>query len=178
MDVTVTYLEMGARPSFDRPSLPSGPVTALLAAEAPPAWFFLDLYRAVGRQHYWTDLFAWPEAKITAWIQDPSVRLYTLYRRGWPAGFFLLDWREHPICDLAYFGLVPEVLGQGLGRYLLQTAIHTAWDLPGVTRMTVNTCTLDHPRALPLYQRQGFVPYRQATRPGPDAGPAADATAP
>jgi hypothetical protein len=28
----------------------------------------------------------------------------------------------------------------------------------------VNTCTFDHPRALPLYQKLGFVPYRQETQ--------------
>jgi hypothetical protein len=25
----------------------------------------------------------------------------------------------------------------------------------------VQTCTLDHPRALPMYQRMGFSPYAQ-----------------
>ena len=30
-----------------------------------------------------------------------------------------------------------------------------AWSHP-IPRLTVNTCTLDHPRALPLYQRMGF----------------------
>jgi hypothetical protein len=30
--------------------------------------------------------------------------------------------------------------------------------------MTVNTNSLDHPRALPLYQKAGFVPVRRETR--------------
>jgi len=30
-----------------------------------------------------------------------------------------------------------------------------------VTRMTVDTTTLDHPRALALYQRMGFIPIRR-----------------
>ena len=167
MTVTVTYLEMPGRPEFDRPSLPLGPATALLTAEKPPIWFFLDLYRAVGRNHHWVDLLEWSEEDLVKWIHDDRVKLHVLYRTGWPAGFFLLDWRFHPVCDLAYFGLVPEVIGQGLGTYLLRTAIHTAWDLPGVTKMTVNTCTLDHPRALALYQRSGFRPVAQEERPDP-----------
>ncbi len=35
-----------------------------------------------------------------------------------------------------------------------------AWR-PGAAGMTVNTCTADHPRALPTYLRAGFRPLRQ-----------------
>ena len=70
----------------------------------------------------------------------------------------MLDGREEGVCDLAYFGLVPEAVGTGLGSWLLKTAILTAWARPGTQRLTVNTCTLDHPRALAQYQRMGFTP--------------------
>ena len=79
-------------------------------------------------------------------------------RDGWPHGFFVLDGRAPRACDLAYFGLVPEAIGRGLGTFLLQTALHMAWDRPGTARVTVNTNSLDHPRALPLYQKAGFEP--------------------
>jgi hypothetical protein len=39
-----------------------------------------------------------------------------------------------------------------------------AWDRPGTDRVTVNTNSLDHPRALKLYQRAGFEPVRRETR--------------
>ncbi|MEO0913024.1 MAG: GNAT family N-acetyltransferase [Pseudomonadota bacterium] len=158
---TITYLEMGARPTYDRPSLPLGPPTALIAAEAPPVWYFMDLYHAVGREHEWVDWDDAPAEEVAAFVQSPRVQLYTLMRSGWPAGFFMLDWREDTRCDLAYFGLVPQAIGLGLGSYLLKTAIHAGWDLTGVNRMTVQTCTLDHPAALGLYQKCGFVPYAQ-----------------
>lgn len=156
----VTWLEMQARPSYDWPKLPSGHDAALLRADAPPAWFFLTLYDAVGRDYAWTDKHALPEPEIEAWIQHPDVSIWTLMRQGWPAGFFMLDWRETGICDLAYFGLVPQAVGLGLGSFLLKTAIRTGWSREGVEKMTVNTCTLDHPRALIQYQRQDFVPVR------------------
>jgi hypothetical protein len=35
--------------------------------------------------------------------------------------------------------------------------------MPGIERMTVNTNTLDHPRAYGLYQEMGFVPVRHET---------------
>ncbi len=58
---------------------------------------------------------------------------------------------------------MPEADGGGLGKMLLQTAIAEAW-YRGIDRMTVNTCTLDHPRALGLYQAMGFRPLRTEDR--------------
>jgi hypothetical protein len=39
-----------------------------------------------------------------------------------------------------------------------------AWDRPGTARVTVNTNSLDHPRALPLYQKAGFTPVHRESR--------------
>jgi len=164
VDVVVTFLEMTTRPVYPRPHLPAGPAAALIAADSPPLWYFLDLYDAVGRDYDWTDLYDQPEGEITAFLQDPAVTLYTLMRAGWPHGFFVLDGRDPEVCDLSYLGLVPQAIGRGLGGFLLETAVHTAWDRPGVQRVTVNTNSLDHPRALPLYQRAGFAPVRRETR--------------
>ena len=65
--------------------------------------------------------------------------------------------------DIAYFGMTPEAQGRGLGDWLLGTAIHMAWDA-APRMLTVNTCSLDHPRALPLYQKWGFEPVRREQR--------------
>ena len=154
----ITYLDMAQRPSWGWPSLPHGRDLALLKADKPPAWYFLSLYDAVGRDYAWTDKFEIPQAEIDETMGSADVALYTLIGHGWPQGFFMLDWREPGTCDLAYFGLVPQAVGKGLGTWLLKTAILTGWERPGTKRMTVNTCTLDHPRALAQYQRMGFSP--------------------
>ncbi|MGD0143897.1 MAG: N-acetyltransferase, partial [Rhizomicrobium sp.] len=65
--------------------------------------------------------------------------------------------------QLAYFGLLPEYIGHRLGYYFLYQASLNAWSHP-ISKLLVNTCTLDHPRALPLYQRVGFVPYSREDR--------------
>lgn len=164
VDYVVNFLEMAERPTYPRPHLPGGPVSALIAAEAPPAWWFLALYDAVGAEYEWTDQHARPRAELEAFLRDPAVGLYTLMRAGWPHGFFVLDASRRGTCDLAYFGLAPEAIGKGLGRFLIETAAHMAWDRPGVGRVTVNTNSLDHPRALPLYQKAGFAPIRREAR--------------
>lgn len=161
---TITWLEMRARPAFDWPSLPIGSTASLLKANAPPPWYFLSLYGAVGRDYAWEDLFEWEEARLRDWLQAPGMTLYTLVEDGWPQGFFMLDDQGEGVVDLAYFGMVPEAVGRALGGYLLKTAILTAWDIPGVQTLTLNTCTLDHPRALALYQKNGFTPLRREDR--------------
>jgi len=158
---TVTFLGMDERPAYPRPHLPPGPPVALLNAEDPPPWYFLALYDAVGSSYEWTDWHDRPLAELEAFLLDPRVEMFTLMRTGWPAGFFVLDRRIEGVCDIAYFGLVPQMIGRGLGRWLIRTAVHTGWDRPGVARMTVNTNTLDHPAALALYQKAGFVPERR-----------------
>lgn len=160
VEVTITHLEMTARPGQPIPHLPTGAPAMLLAAERPPVWYFLQLYDAVGADYEWTDQQRRDKDELRAFLGDPAVRLCTLIRSGWPHGFFILDARAEGVCDLSYFGLVAEAMGQG-STFLLATAVHMAWDHPGTARVTVNTNTLDHPRALPLYQKIGFAPVRR-----------------
>ena len=62
--------------------------------------------------------------------------------------------------EVAYFGLMPEFIGRGLGRYLLEWAVSKAFDTEP-ERLWVHTCNFDHPGALAVYQRAGFRPYQQ-----------------
>jgi len=52
-----------------------------------------------------------------------------------------------------------------MGFFFLYHACMNAFAAP-ISRLTVNTCTLDHPRALPLYQRLGFTAYNREERFG------------
>jgi GNAT superfamily N-acetyltransferase len=85
-----------------------------------------------------------------------------LYVLGVPAGYVELDARIKPEIEIGYFGLLPDFIGQKLGPYLLSFAVHEAWRRRP-SRLWVHTCSLDHPSALGLYQRLGFVPYKQET---------------
>ena len=161
----ITWLEMGARPGYDWPSVPTdGAPASLQCAEAPPVWYFRALYDAVGRDHAWEDLHSEPDAVLEKWLADPAVRLWTLTRDGWPQGFFVLDASAAEETEIALLGLVPEAVGRGYGRYLVRTAVLTAWERPGLGRVTVNPCSLDHPRALSVYQQSGFEVVRTEER--------------
>jgi GNAT superfamily N-acetyltransferase len=64
--------------------------------------------------------------------------------------------------EIAYFGLLPDFIGRGWGKYLLTRAAGAAWSL-NPTRIWLHTCTLDHPAALPNYIKRGFCPVREET---------------
>ena len=155
----VTYLEMDNRPKFDWPKNLKHKLNILLA-ESFPSWYFLFFYKQVGKNYYWTDWLRKSDEEISEFVNDRNVLLYTLIKDGWPVGFYMLDYRKKDTCDLSFFGLVDEVIGIGLGKYLLQTAILTAWDNRKIKKLTVNTCSLDHKSAIYLYQKYGFTPVR------------------
>lgn len=156
LDVTVSYLRMTDNPGLSEAPLPAG--HHLTRAIEPPVWYFLSLYQSVGRDWEWNDRFQEGEAELAHFVSDPAVELWTVSAGGWPRGFFQLDFRAGFAVDLAYFGLVPEAIGAGLGRALLQSAVAKAWSRPQTRKMTVNTCTLDHPSAVALYLSVGFLP--------------------
>jgi GNAT superfamily N-acetyltransferase len=77
--------------------------------------------------------------------------------------FAELDWRIESEIELLQFGLMPQFIGQGLGRYFLQWTIDKAWSyLP--RRFWLHTGTKDHPAALPNYLKAGFTVYKEEVK--------------
>ena len=152
----VTYLEMTEPPAGPPPS--SSLQLRRLAAD-------LDTYRAmfrkVGAPWLWFSRLAMPDAELEAIIGDPAVELFEVAAVEAVVGMLELDFRVAGECELAFVGLVPELSGQGHGRWLLGEAVRHAWR-EGVQRVHVHTCTLDHPAALAAYRRAGFKPYKRA----------------
>ena len=152
----VFYLEMRTSPKFEWPKKPSGDIVISNSVK-PSSRYFFDLYKAVGGDYEWTDKFELPTSEIDFFLCHPLVRMFTFFKDGWTAGFFMLDYRVTGICDLAYFGLVPEAIGFGYGKYMLKVAVKEGWNRNGTKLLTVNTNSLDHPNALPLYKKIGFM---------------------
>lgn len=160
--MTVTFLEMTARPAALPPPAPRGKV-ALLKAEKPAPHFYRYLYDTIGADYYWVDRRKLTPEALAEVIQDPQNQLFVLYAEGAPAGMAELDLRKPGMANIAYFGLMPEAIGRRMGYFFLYHTCMNAWALP-IQRLTINTCTLDHPRALPLYQRLGFTAYSREDR--------------
>lgn len=156
--VTVTFLRMDAAPAGEAPALPSDAQVVRLAR--PSVAFYRYLYDTVGGDYLWWLRRTLPRAELAALLAAPGVSVHVLYRHGEPAGFYELDRRAWPVVNLSYFGLLPHAVGEGMGRAFLRHAVDAAWGM-GAQAMTVNTCTADHPRALPTYRAAGFRPVRE-----------------
>ncbi|MFP3943009.1 MAG: GNAT family N-acetyltransferase [Alphaproteobacteria bacterium] len=161
IEAVVTFLEMTERHPHAHPVLPPVP-TAVLRAEHPPAHFYRYLYDQVGREFNWVLRRKMSDEALEKLLHSDDVALYVLYVEGVPMGMAELDYSAMPDAQLSYFGIMKEARGRGLGAYFLHHVIDIAWS-HGPERLLVNTCTLDHPRALPLYQRMGFEVYDQKT---------------
>ncbi len=157
--VTVTFLRMDHCPP-PGPALP--PDTSLVRVPRCTVPFYRYLYDTVGAAHVWWLRRTLSLATLEAILRDPGITIHVLYRNNEPAGFFEIDARGRPTVNLSYFGLLPHAVGRGLGPAFVAAAVQTAWATePGLRTLTVNTCTADHPRALPGYIAAGFKPVRR-----------------
>lgn len=152
----VTRLEMTAAPKISMP-VPVNIQTAIMRATDIPLPFYRFLQREVGARWHWSARLRMSDEKLGAIVHDPKVRICVLYVNGAPAGFFELFDESAEVVELSYFGLMEHALGLGLGKWFLLQALYTAWQ-NNPQKVTVTTNSLDHPRALQLYQRFGFSP--------------------
>jgi GNAT superfamily N-acetyltransferase len=156
--VTVTFLRMDQAPTTPAPGL--APEFQIVRAQAPSVPFYRYLYNTVGADYLWWLRRTTPDHELAALLRDKAIALHILYAKGEPAGFFELDARTWPDVNLSYFGLMPNAIGNGTGFAFLRAAVDAVWR-HGAKGMTVNTCTADHPRALPNYLKAGFQIVRQ-----------------
>ncbi len=155
----VTSLEMRGRPK-PRP-LPASPLR-LVRWKEPAANAYRTLFNRVGAPWLWFSRLLLDDAALEAIIRDPAVEVSAVVdRHGIEIGLLELDFRISGECEIAFFGLVPELAGKGHGNWLMAQALASGWR-KNVARMWVHTCTLDHPGALGFYRRHGFVPFAQA----------------
>jgi GNAT superfamily N-acetyltransferase len=157
----VTYLEMDEAPADL--AAPASPLRLERLAGVDPDRY-RALFRRVGSRWLWFSRLAMSDAELLARLAEVHV---VTGPDGRDAGFIELDFREAGRCAIRFLGLVPELAGQGHGRWLFAETLRRAW-APGVTRVTVHTCSLDHPAALPAYLRAGFVAKRRAFESFPD----------
>jgi GNAT superfamily N-acetyltransferase len=156
--VTVTFLRMDRPPAEAAPGLPPG--QQVVRVGTPSVAFYRYLYNTVGADYVWWLRRTMSDEDLLTMLRDPLVSLHVLYAAGEPAGFFELDARGWSDINLSYFGLMPHAVGSGVGYAFLRQSVDLVWR-SGARGLTVNTCTADHPRALPTYLRAGFRTLRQ-----------------
>jgi GNAT superfamily N-acetyltransferase len=157
----VTFLEMTERPR-PRP-MPASPLRLVPWREVDPDKY-RTLFRRVGGRWLWYSRLAMDDAALLANVAEVHA---VADPRGVEVGMVELDFRQPGECLIRFLGLVPELSGKGHGKWLFAQTLALAWR-KGVERVHVNTCSLDHPAALPSYMKAGFRAYRRAFESFPD----------
>lgn len=161
LGAVVTFLEMTERP---RPGALTASPLRLERWRSPDPAKYRALFRRVGGRWLWYSRLAMNDAALAAAIGEVHA---VTDRRGIEVGMIELDDSVAGECLIRFLGLVPELAGKGHGRWLFGQVLALAWR-PGVRRVHVTTCSLDHPAALPAYLKAGFRAYKRAFESFPD----------
>jgi GNAT superfamily N-acetyltransferase len=157
----VTYLEMTERPK-PKPLSPS-PLRLKSWPNIQPDQY-RELFRRIGGRWLWFSRLVMDDADLLERMDEVHA---VVDRANIEVGLVELAFPSDSECLISFLGLVPELAGKGHGGWLFAQTLALAWR-KGVERVRVNTCTLDHPAALPAYLKAGFRAYRRAFEHFPD----------
>jgi GNAT superfamily N-acetyltransferase len=160
-----TFLEMKSPPA-ELPQIQAADLT-IGRWKDPDLATYRALFKTIGESWLWQSRLVMPDEKLRGIFRDPDVEIYRLFRNEAVVGLLELDFSSPGECELSFFGLVPQEIGKGAGRFLMTEAIDRAWRRP-IKRFWVHTCTFDHPAALGFYKRSGFTPYDVQVEVHPD----------
>lgn len=159
----VTFLE-----SRTRPDVPPDPAIVLDPIRPAEPDRFRALFRDVGNDWLWTSRLRHSDADLSARIGTPGIATQAIRLDGVDVGVVETDARQDGSVEVVLFGLAPRAVGRGLGKAAFARVVRDAFDMPGVERVWLHTCTLDHPRALGFYRGFGFRAFRRAIEIVPD----------
>jgi GNAT superfamily N-acetyltransferase len=155
--MVVTHLEM-TTPALLRGATLSDGLTFEPLPRDPE--IYRDVFRRVGQNWLWFGRLVMDDLQLCSIIEHDDVGLWTIAKDTRPEAILELDFRTPGQCELAYFGLSSELIGNGAGAYLMDRAIETVWSRD-ITRLHLHTCSIDSPQALGFYVRSGFTPVRR-----------------
>ena len=165
---TVTYLEMVSYPKHLILTKPEKLNAEIKLMVEPTVDFYRYLYDTVGEKWTWIERRLLDDSNLQKLIRSSNVEIYILYVDDNVAGFGEIGWDTASNgSEIKYFGLMPEYIGKRLGPYFLNNIINIAWGRNPV-RLRVNTCDLDHPSALRVYQKSGFNVLEEIVEKLPD----------
>ena len=153
---TVTFLEMHEKKQY--PQIISDTSFKLLHKPIEPSEY-RRIYYSVGEKWDWLDRMVMPDEELDKKINADNTDIFLFYVNDQEAGFAEFV-RESSFVEILYFGLIPEFIGKGYGKYFLKWVIAQAWSYKPEW-IQLNTCTLDHPNAIGVYKNAGFTEVRK-----------------
>lgn len=161
----VTHFEMTERPK-PRP-IQTCPLR-LMRWQTPGTDKYRILFKRVGEHWLWFSRLAMADQELSVILHNPLVEVYAVVDpKGIEIGILELDFRMTGRCVISFLGLVPQLIRQGLGQWLMAQAIALGWR-KSVSGLFVETSCIDDPRAMSLYLKTGFVAVNRSIDVFPD----------
>lgn len=158
--VVITFLEMLEAP--EAPLAPARDDVTLERWSTVEVESYRNLFREIGEDWLWFGRLHQEAAALQRLLDEPARENYLPMKNGRPMGTLEIDYANPEEPSIAYFGLVPDAIGEGLGRWLMGRAVEMAWARPETKRLWLHTCTGDSPQALGFYMSCGFRAYKRA----------------
>jgi GNAT superfamily N-acetyltransferase len=170
ISTTVTHLHLARPANIAAPiSLPlklhdrDGRAFTLEHWPQPNILQYRALYKAVGGEYLWWERLAMDDATLQPLIDPAYATILRLMHDDRAVGYG--EWvaeRQPNTAYIAYFGLASGFEGCGLAKPMMQSLLTYIWHHhTQPEHITLNTCTMDHPRALGFYKHIGFVAERR-----------------
>ncbi len=125
--------------------------------------YFWYLYNTIGRDCCWYEKNQMTREQLSSYLAGRHC--LTLLVDGIPSGMGILA-STPKMQELSYFGMMPHAIGQGYGKWFIQSMLAKASEMTDFDgerwdHVYVETCSLDHQNALPVYKNAGFVVKEQ-----------------
>ena len=156
--VKTTYMEMKTKPEI---IIPERKWVSLTLFTEPKISLYKEVYNRVGNDWGWAGRLIISDEELKKIIHHPDNLFYCLFNKDELVGFFELRKQSPDNVEIVYLGLVPEYIGKGFGKLLLNLSIITAWET-NPKRIWLHTCEYDHKNALKVYEKAGFKKYKEA----------------
>ena len=129
----IYYLEMSNSQALPAKQATPGFEFALVTPPSPI--LNRQFYGSVGRQWNWTDRLKWSDDDWYRYVNRSILQTWVGHLNGESIGYGELELQSDGNMEIAYFGLLPEFVGRGLGGVLLTAAVERAWSNPEVRRV-------------------------------------------
>ena len=128
-------------------------------SEAERSKFDLNkfFYKQIGKKHQWVDRLIWQDKNWVEYVSNKNLKTFILQKNNDFVGYFELLFNKNE-CEIAYFGILEEFIGNGYGGFLLSEAIRIGFK--NANRIWVHTCSLDHPNAIENYKSRGMKVFK------------------
>tara|TARA_Y100000816_G_scaffold267969_1_gene229806 strand:+ start:326 stop:829 length:504 start_codon:yes stop_codon:yes gene_type:complete len=114
-------------------------------------------YKQIGKKHQWVDRLIWQDKNWIEYVSNKNLKTFILQKNNDFVGYFELLFNKNE-CEIAYFGILEEFIGNGHGGFLLSEAIRIGFK--NANRIWVHTCSLDHPNAIENYKSRGMKVFK------------------